>query len=113
MPILLANLVSLGRVALTYQPNIEQILVLLPPSVEMLQGSALANRDTKQAYKGLYLSFNLNVNLPPPCTTGYLPPNRLAHPAKWTTPTGRTANCTAAFRRTRCSTCAARATCRA
>ncbi|MBX9983301.1 MAG: MCE family protein, partial [Mycobacterium gordonae] len=28
---------------------------------------------TKQAYRGVFLSFNLRLNLPPPCTTGYLP----------------------------------------
>jgi phospholipid/cholesterol/gamma-HCH transport system substrate-binding protein len=41
--------------------------------VENLQAAQLANRDTKQAYKGLFLSFNLNLNLPAPCTTGFLP----------------------------------------
>ena len=30
LPIVLANLVSVGQVALTYQANIEQLLVLLP-----------------------------------------------------------------------------------
>jgi phospholipid/cholesterol/gamma-HCH transport system substrate-binding protein len=39
LPVMLANLVSLEQVAITYQPAIEQILVLLPPDVEMLQGS--------------------------------------------------------------------------
>ncbi|WP_319458231.1 MULTISPECIES: MlaD family protein [unclassified Mycobacterium] len=77
LPVLAANLVSIGQVAITYQPNIEQLLVLLPPAVEMIQGATLANGNTKQAYKGLYLSFNLNLNLPPPCTTGYLPPNQV------------------------------------
>ena len=33
----------------------------------------MANRNTSQDYKGDYLSFNLNLNLPPPCTTGFLP----------------------------------------
>lgn len=73
LPVVLANLVSVADVAVTYQPNIEQLLVLLPRGVEILQGAGLANRNTKQAYKGFFLSFNLNINLPPPCTTGYLP----------------------------------------
>jgi phospholipid/cholesterol/gamma-HCH transport system substrate-binding protein len=77
LPIVLTNLVSLEQVAITYQPALEQLLVLLPPDVEMLQGSQLANRDAKPAYKGLYLSFNLNANLPPPCSTGYLPPQQV------------------------------------
>jgi len=82
LPVMLANLVSLEQVAVTYQPALEQLLVLLPPDVEMLQGSQLANRDTKQDYKGLYLSFNLNANLPPPCTTGYLPPQQVRPPSE-------------------------------
>jgi phospholipid/cholesterol/gamma-HCH transport system substrate-binding protein len=73
VPILLANLVSLGEVAVAYQPNIEQILVLFPQTTAELQGAIVASHDTKQAYKGTHLDFNLNLNLPPPCTTGYLP----------------------------------------
>ena len=73
LPILLANLVSVGEVALTYQPNIEQLLVLVPQVVQEYQGAIMANLDTKQAYRGAYLDFNLNLNLPPPCTTGFLP----------------------------------------
>jgi phospholipid/cholesterol/gamma-HCH transport system substrate-binding protein len=73
VPILMANLVSLGDVAVAYQPNIEQVLVLLPQGVSELQGASLASHNTKQDYKGTHVDFNLNVNLPPPCTTGYLP----------------------------------------
>lgn len=82
LPIMLTNLVSLERVAITYQPALEQILVLLPRDVEMLQAAQLANRDTKQAYKGLWLSFNLNLNLPPPCTTGFLPAQQIRPPSQ-------------------------------
>src|SRR5882757_7384229 len=71
LPIVLANLVSLNQVAITYQPDIEQILVLLPQGAQAIQGVNVANHDTKQSYKGGYLSFNLNLNLPPPCTTGF------------------------------------------
>jgi phospholipid/cholesterol/gamma-HCH transport system substrate-binding protein len=81
LPIALVNLVSLEQVAITYQPALEQLLVLLPPDIEMLQGSQLANRNTKQDYRGLYLSFNLNANLPPPCSTGYLPPQQVRPPS--------------------------------
>jgi len=73
LPLLLANLVSLGQVAVTYQPNIEQILVLLPQGAATIQAIGLANRNTKQSYQGAYLSFNLNLNLPPTCSTGFLP----------------------------------------
>jgi phospholipid/cholesterol/gamma-HCH transport system substrate-binding protein len=73
LPIVLANLVSVGQVALTYQPDIEQLLVLLPQVTAEAGGTFVANKDTKQDYRGEYLSFNLNLNLPPPCTTGFLP----------------------------------------
>ncbi len=73
LPVLLANLVSLGDVALTYQPALEQLLVLLPQGVANMQGTLVANLNTKQAYKGMYLDFKLNMNLPPVCTTGFLP----------------------------------------
>lgn len=81
VPIVLANLVSTGEVAVTYQPNLEQLLVLLPPLTEILQAATLANRGTKQGYRGAYLSFNLNVNLPPPCLTGYLPAQQARAPS--------------------------------
>jgi phospholipid/cholesterol/gamma-HCH transport system substrate-binding protein len=76
LPILMANLASLDQVGITYQNDLEQLLVLLPPGIAILQGAGLANRNTKQAYKGGYLSFNLNLNLPPACTTGFLPPQQ-------------------------------------
>lgn len=73
LPVVLANLVSVGEVAVTYRDNIEQLLVLLPQGAAAMQAIGVANRNTKQDYAGAYLSFNLNVNLPPPCTTGFLP----------------------------------------
>jgi phospholipid/cholesterol/gamma-HCH transport system substrate-binding protein len=73
LPVLLANLVSVGQVALTYQNDIESLLVIFPESINAEQAGILGNLNTKQAYKGQYLSFNLNINLPPPCTTGFLP----------------------------------------
>ncbi|MGE2716766.1 MCE family protein [Mycolicibacterium litorale] len=73
LPVLLANLVSVGEVAVVYQPAIEQVLVLEPQLVAGLQGALLANRDSQRFAPGLYVSFNLNLNLPPPCTTGFLP----------------------------------------
>lgn len=82
LPVLLANLVSLADVAVVYQPNLEQLLVLFPRGIEGLQGAGLANRDTKQAYRGTYLSFNLNLNIPPPCTTGYLPAQQVRPPSE-------------------------------
>lgn len=73
LPIVLANLVTVGQVAVTYQPALEQLLVVMPQSTAALQATILANVNTDQDYKGSFLDFNLNINLPPPCTTGYLP----------------------------------------
>ena len=73
LPILLANLVSVGDVAVAYQPAIEQLLVLIPQGVQMLHAIIIANKDTKQDYKGAYLDFNLNLGIPRPCNTGFLP----------------------------------------
>lgn len=73
LPVLLANMVSLGDIAVTYRPNIEQLLVLFPQGTAVMSAIALPNADTVQDYKGIYLDFNLNLNLPPPCNTGFLP----------------------------------------
>ncbi|MDT5313964.1 MAG: phospholipid/cholesterol/gamma-HCH transport system substrate-binding protein [Mycobacterium sp.] len=88
LPVLMANLVSVGQVALTYRDDIEQLLVLLPPAVSALQAGIIANMNSKQAYKGQYLSFNLNVNLPPPCTTGFLPAQQQRVPTFQDAPEG-------------------------
>jgi phospholipid/cholesterol/gamma-HCH transport system substrate-binding protein len=81
LPLLLANLVSIGEVAVAYQPAIEQLLVLFPQGVANIQGMMTANRNTKQDYKGLFLDFNLNMNLPPVCNTGFLPPQQQRVPS--------------------------------
>jgi phospholipid/cholesterol/gamma-HCH transport system substrate-binding protein len=73
LPTLLANLVSVGQVAVTYRDNVEALLVELPEGTADMQAITLANRNTKQDYIGGFLSFNLNLNWPPPCTTGFLP----------------------------------------
>ena len=89
LPLLLANLVSIGDVAVTYRNDLEQLLVLLPQGTAAMQGALVPNLNTKQAYKGAYLSFNLNLNLPPPCTTGYLPVRQMRAPSD-VEPTDRT-----------------------
>ncbi|MCV7424016.1 MCE family protein [Mycobacterium yunnanensis] len=73
LPVLLANLVSLGDIAVTYRSDLEQMLVLYPQGTAVMSAIAVADSGTKQAYKGIYLDFNLNLNSPPPCNTGFLP----------------------------------------
>ncbi|HVR00402.1 MAG TPA: MlaD family protein, partial [Mycobacterium sp.] len=76
LPLLLANLGTVGQVAVSYQPALEQLLVLIPQVVAVEQGSLIANHNTKQGYRGIYLDFNLNLGLPPVCNTGFLPPQQ-------------------------------------
>jgi phospholipid/cholesterol/gamma-HCH transport system substrate-binding protein len=73
LPVLLANLVSLGDIAVTYRNDLEQLLVLFPQGTAVMSAIAVADSGVKQAYRGIYLDFNLNLNLPPPCNTGFLP----------------------------------------
>lgn len=73
VPVIAANLASVAPVLVTYQPGLEQLLVLLPQAAATAQAIVLANRDTQQPYRGAYLSLNLSLNQPPPCTTGFLP----------------------------------------
>ncbi len=73
LPTLLANLTSITAVGVVYNANLEQTLTLVPVVVADVQSLSTANRDNPSPYAGAYLSFNLNLNLPPPCNTGFLP----------------------------------------
>jgi phospholipid/cholesterol/gamma-HCH transport system substrate-binding protein len=84
LPVILANLVSINPVLITYQPGLEQMLVLLPEGTALMQMTTLANRNTK--HPGAYLDFNLNLNMPPPCTTGFLPVQQQRSPVLTDTP---------------------------
>jgi phospholipid/cholesterol/gamma-HCH transport system substrate-binding protein len=81
LPVLLANMVSLGDVAVTYRNDIEQLLVLFPQGTSVMQAIAVADSGVKQPYRGIYLDFNLNLNLPPPCNTGFLPVDQQRSPS--------------------------------
>lgn len=81
LPVLFANLVSLGDIAVVYRHDIEQLLVLLPQGIAAMAAIIVPSSNTKQEYRGAQLDFNLNLNLPPPCTTGYLPPAQRRSPA--------------------------------
>lgn len=86
LPLLLANLVSLGQVAVTYNAGIEQILVVYPPLVAALLTSIRGPLEY-----GAMVDFMTTLNDPPPCTTGFLPPDQRRSPADFTpvdTPSG-------------------------
>lgn len=81
VPVLLANLVSLGSVAVAYQPAIEQLLVLVPHGIASMSGTAVMTQNVKTPYKATLMDFNLNLNAPPPCTTGFLPATQTRPPS--------------------------------
>jgi phospholipid/cholesterol/gamma-HCH transport system substrate-binding protein len=81
LPVLLANLTTVGQIGVVYHPSIEQLLVLLPPYLAATQsyGSSLNNPT------GMALSeFSLTLGDPPACTVGFLPPQAWRSPADLT-----------------------------
>ena len=81
LPVLLANLTSIGQVAVTYNPSLEQLLVLLPPYAASLQAGAPTRNPT-----GMPLAdFHFNLDDPPVCTVGYLPASQMRSPADTST----------------------------
>jgi virulence factor Mce-like protein len=77
LPILLANLASLGQVGVTYRPGLEQLLVLLPPSAAYYQGERPINNPAGQVVG----DFRVAVDDPPACTVGFLPASQWRSPA--------------------------------
>ncbi|MDH6679633.1 phospholipid/cholesterol/gamma-HCH transport system substrate-binding protein [Rhodococcus sp. LBL1] len=77
LPLLLANLVSVGEVGVIYNPGIEQILVLYPPLTAALATAA----GSGPMEDGALVNFHMELNDPPPCTTGFLPPDQWRSPA--------------------------------
>jgi phospholipid/cholesterol/gamma-HCH transport system substrate-binding protein len=69
LPVLLANLTTIGQIGVTYHPSLEQILVLLPASVAYEQTAQGANWPDGWA-RG---DFALTVDDPPICRVGFLP----------------------------------------
>jgi virulence factor Mce-like protein len=82
LPVLLSNLTTLGQIFVTYNPSIEQLLVLLPGTVALQQSFGIMKNNPY----GLPLSdFALTISDPPPCTVGFLPPSQWRSPADETT----------------------------
>ncbi|MDG4669264.1 MlaD family protein [Mycobacterium sp. 236(2023)] len=81
LPVLLANMTSLGQVAVTYNPSLEQVLVLLPSFLGGFDQISPSKNAT-----GLPLgNFRLQASDPPACTVGFLPPSQWRSPADTTT----------------------------
>src|SRR6201995_3834645 len=77
LPVLLANLTTIGQIGVTYHPSIEQLLVLLPAAVAYEQTAQGQNWPDGQA-RG---DFALTIDDPPICTVGFLPQNLWRSPA--------------------------------
>jgi phospholipid/cholesterol/gamma-HCH transport system substrate-binding protein len=77
LPVLLANLTTVGQIAVTYHASIEQVLVLLPPFAAAIQ-SFLGINTANGLATG---AFNLIISDPPACTVGFLPPSAWRAPA--------------------------------
>ncbi|MFC9978562.1 MCE family protein [Gordonia sp. NPDC127522] len=77
LPVLLANITTVGRLAVTYNAGLEQILVLLPPAISMIQ-AVQPNRNGTQWGLG---DFRISgISDPPACTVGFLPPDQWRPP---------------------------------
>jgi phospholipid/cholesterol/gamma-HCH transport system substrate-binding protein len=77
LPLLLANLTTIGQIGITYHPSLEQLLVLLPPSVAYTQTAGSLNWPDGRS-RG---DFALTVDDPPICTVGFLPASQWRSPA--------------------------------
>ncbi len=82
LPVLLSNLTSVAQLGVTYHAGLEQILVLLPPEISIVE----AVQPTKNA-QGLGLGdFRVSgVSDPPACTVGFLPPSQWRDPSDTST----------------------------
>ncbi|MFV8052819.1 MCE family protein [Mycobacterium sp. 48b] len=76
LPVLLANLTSIGQILVTYRPGLEQILVLLPPFVANIISAAPDHNPTGLGQGDFTMSFGD----PPSCTVGFLPPSQWRSP---------------------------------
>ena len=77
LPVLLANLTTIGQIGVTYHASLEQVLVLLPPFTAAIQ-SFLGTKSPTGLATG---AFNLIISDPPACTVGFLPPSQWRSPA--------------------------------
>src|SRR6516165_6303502 len=80
LPVLLANLTTIGQIGVTYHPSIEQLLVILPPFTAAIQ-SFLGTKSPNGLATG---AFNLVISDPPACTVGFLPPSEWRSPSDTT-----------------------------
>jgi len=78
LPVLLANLTTVSRIAVTYHASLEQLLVLLPPYIASVQAVGLPRNNPTGYTQG---DFTLTIGDPPACTVGFLPPSSWRSPS--------------------------------
>ncbi len=78
LPVLLANMSTVGRIAVTYHASLEQLLVLLPPYIGSVQAVGLPRNNPVGFTQG---DFTLTIGDPPACTVGFLPPSSWRSPS--------------------------------
>ena len=82
LPILLANLTTVGQVLATYNPAIEQLLVIFHGIIAAQQSFGLPVNNPTGLPSG---DFALTIGDPPACTVGFLPPSQWRSPEDMTT----------------------------
>jgi phospholipid/cholesterol/gamma-HCH transport system substrate-binding protein len=82
LPVLLANLSAIEQVLVTYNASLEQLLVLLPPTIASFQTFGRIDNNPIGIPQA---EFALNIADPPACTVGFLPPSQWRSPADTTT----------------------------
>ncbi|OBI97593.1 MCE family protein [Mycobacterium asiaticum] len=76
LPVLLANLTTIGQIGVTYHPSLEQLLVLLPSAVAIEQAAGPASHPEGSAQG----DFALTIDDPPICTVGFIPQSQWRSP---------------------------------
>lgn len=82
LPILLANLTTVTQVLLTYNPALEQLLVIFPGIIAAQQSFGLPGNNPIGWPTG---DFALTISDPPACTVGFLPSTQWRSPEDQTT----------------------------
>ncbi|MGE0217085.1 MCE family protein [Mycolicibacterium sp.] len=82
LPILLGNLTTVGQILLTYNPSLEQLLVLFPGIIAAQQSFGLPQNSPSGLPTG---DFALTISDPNPCSVGFLPPSQWRSPEDETT----------------------------
>lgn len=82
LPILLANMSTVGQTLMTYNPALEQLLVLFPGIIAAQQSFGLPQNSPTGLPMG---DFALTISDPNPCSVGFLPSSQWRSPEDETT----------------------------